>query len=432
MIETAGIQGEVERLSTDDLLDVVDQLGRLRRPTSDTELVSQLEALERVKAAAAGAQASLAYSLARETGSDDLSVGAEIALARRESPHRGGRLLDLARALVEDLPHTFYALTTGDISEARAMIIATELDELGPGDRRAADAELFPAAAELGDHQLREHMRAIAMRLDDEAATRRQLQARADRRVTGRSLGDGTARITAVIKEEHFAAVVRALDTSAGSARAAGDQRTHGQIKADTLVERITGVDSAVPVPIRVDLVLDAETLLGISPEPGRVSGTGTIPAGLCRLLVKEASRSGRATLRRLYALPASGDLVALESRQRRFPQGLADLIVLRDGGVCRTPWCDAPIRHFDHVVPDREGGRTAYDNGQGLCERCNFAKEQPGWVHWVDTGNGHAVGILTPAGHLHTSLPPPRPGPLPRPSPTRLEAVFTELVLTA
>ena len=268
MIETAGIQGEVERLSTVDLLDVVDQLGRLRRPTSDTELVSQLEALERVKAAAAGAQASLAYSLARETGSDDLSVGAEIALARRESPHRGGRLLDLARALVEDLPHTFYALTTGDISEARAMIIATELDELGPGDRRAADAELFPAAAELGDHQLREHMRAIAMRLDDEAATRRQLQARADRRVTGRSLGDGTARITAVIKEEHFAAVVRALDTSAGSARAAGDQRTHGQIKADTLVERITGVDSAVPVPIRVDLVLDAETLLGISPEP--------------------------------------------------------------------------------------------------------------------------------------------------------------------
>jgi len=50
------------------------------------------------------------------------------------------------------------------------MIIATELELLGPDDRRAADAQMFRAAAGLGDHQLREHARAIAMRLDDDAA----------------------------------------------------------------------------------------------------------------------------------------------------------------------------------------------------------------------------------------------------------------------
>ena len=432
MSESPGIYGGTERLATDDVLALVDQLGRLRRPTSDTELVSQLEALERVKAAAAAAQASLAYSLARENGRDDLSVGAEIGLARRESPHRGGRLLDLARALVEDLPHTFDSLTVGDISEARALIIASETSQLSPADRRAADRELFPEAAELGDLQLRERARAVAFRLDDEAATRRQLQARNDRRVTGRSLGDGTARITAVVKEEHFAAMVRSLDTAAGSARAAGDQRTHGQIRADTLVERVTGLDTATPVPIRVDLVLDAETLLCDSPEPGRVSG-GPLPAGLCRLLVKEASQGGRATLRRLYAIPESGELVALESRQRTFPRGLADLIGLRDGGVCRTPWCNAPVRHHDHVVPAREGAATTADNGQGLCERCNYVKELPGWIQWVEIGDGrHQVGLMTPAQHVYSSNAPPLPRATDQPQSSQLEALFAELVLAA
>ena len=33
-------------------------------------------------------------------------TGAQIALARRESPAKGGRLLGLARALVTEMPHT--------------------------------------------------------------------------------------------------------------------------------------------------------------------------------------------------------------------------------------------------------------------------------------------------------------------------------------
>jgi len=156
------------------------------------------------------------------------------------------------------------------------------------------------------------------------------------------------------------------------------------------------------------------------------------MPASMVRLLVQQATSQGRATLRRVFAVPGTGELVAMESRQRTFPAALAELISLRDGGCCRTPWCDAPIRHIDHVVPDREGGRTDLDNGQGLCERCNYVKERPGWVHWVDTSHGHSVGVLTPAGHVHASLPPPRPGPRVRPSPTRLEAVFADLVLAA
>jgi len=433
MIEPAVGERGPSRLTTSDLHALIERLDRIQRATTDTELVAQLEVLERLKAAAAAAQARVAYALARLSGApDDASLGAEIGLARRESPHAGRRHLDLARALVEQLPHTLHLLAVGDLSEARAMIIATETEHLSAEDRRSADAELFDRAGDLGEAQLRDRARSVALRLDESAASRRQLQARRERRVTGRSLGDGTARITAVIKQEHFAAVVHALDAAAGLARAAGDPRTHGQVKADTLVERITGLDTLGALPVRVNLVIGAESLLGDSTEPGHLVGTGPVPASLCRQLVLRASQEARATLRQLFVTPDDRELVTLQSRQRTFPRALAELIDLRDGGTCRTPWCNAPIRHRDHVVPAREAGPTDADNGQGLCELCNYVKESPGWIAWVGDTGRHQVGILTPAQQIHYSHPPPLTGDPGPPPLTRIETYFANLVLAA
>jgi hypothetical protein len=44
-------------------------------------------------------------------------VAAQIALARRESPNRGSRLLGLAKALVTEMPHTLAALDSGQLNE---------------------------------------------------------------------------------------------------------------------------------------------------------------------------------------------------------------------------------------------------------------------------------------------------------------------------
>jgi hypothetical protein len=83
---------------------------------------------------------------------------------------------------------------------------------------------------------------------------------------------------------------------------------------------------------------------------------------------------------------------------------------------VCRTPWCDAPIRHHDHVKGDAAGGATAADNGQGLCEACNYAKEVPGWTAQADPDAG-TVWTTTPTGHDYPSPEPAPPGPTQRPS---------------
>lgn len=67
-----------------------------------------------------------------------------MALARRESPHRGFRLLGLARLLVADLPGTLEAMATGVVLEWRATLVAQAAVVLDPADRRLLDAELAP------------------------------------------------------------------------------------------------------------------------------------------------------------------------------------------------------------------------------------------------------------------------------------------------
>lgn len=64
-----------------------------------------------------------------------------------------------------------------------------------------------------------------------------------------------------------------------------------------------------------------------------------------------------------------------------------------------------------DHVQPYANGGATTAFNGQGLCERCNYAKEAVGWQHTVaspQAGSGHSVTITTPTGHTYRSQAPP------------------------
>jgi hypothetical protein len=199
-------------------------------------------------------------------------------------------------------------------------------------------------------------------------------------------------------------AVHTALRRHAESLHGQGDPRTVSQIMADTLVARCTGREQASGTPVEVQLVMTDHTLLGDDPEPARVVGYGPVPAWLGRRLVREAEQ---AWLRRLYREPRGTGLVAMDSRRRRFAGRLRQFLVIRDD-VCRTPSCDAPIRHLDHPVPVARGGHTSRDNGQGLCEQCNYVKEGPGWSTTVD---GDVVTTTTPTGARHTTRPQPGPG---------------------
>jgi hypothetical protein len=101
---------------------------------------------------------------------------------------------------------------------------------------------------------------------------------------------------------------------------------------------------------------------------------------------------------------------VAMDSKARFFPAGLKRFLQVRDD-TCHTPYCDAPIRHHDHVIAWYAGGPTSSGNGQGLCEACNHTKETPGWTAKQTVGPRHTVATATPTGHTYQSTAPPPPG---------------------
>ncbi|MCW2527414.1 MAG: hypothetical protein JWM76_2274, partial [Pseudonocardiales bacterium] len=191
-----------------------------------------------------------------------------------------------------------------------------------------------------------------------------------------------------------------------------GDEtRTRDQIMADTMIERITGQVTADAVPVEVNLIMTDQALLKFgenSDEPAHLVGGGAIPAELARRMVQDPSGDTTVLLRRLFTSPNAGQLAAMDTKSRLFTANQRKFLLLRDQ-TCRTPWCDAPIRHADHITPADDGGETSIANGQGLCQACNHAKQAPGWRQEVDDQG--IVTTTTPTGHRYQSHPPAPPG---------------------
>ncbi|MEV3904982.1 DUF222 domain-containing protein [Mycobacterium sp. NPDC050551] len=387
-------------------------------------LWARLGELETAKSAAAAEQARVTAELDRMRRAAEAAAGmpaakrgrglaAEIALARRDSPHRGGRHLGFARALVHEMPHTFAALECGALSEWRATLIVRESACLSIADRGALDAELCGNVRQLagkGDKRITAEAKKIAYRLDPQAVVDRAAKAVGERTVTIRPAPDTMTYVTALLPVAQgvgvYAALKRAADTTF-------DDRSRGQVMADTLVARITGTPADVAAPVAVNLVITDQTLLAGDPEPAHLQGHGPIPAPVARRMVHDAvaDKRSKATLRRLYTHPRSGALVAMESRSRCFPKALATFIDLRDQ-TCRTPYCDAPIRHHDHAQPHHHGGPTSALNGLGECAACNYTKEADGWqVTTTEIDGTHTAAFTTPTGATYDSTAPPPPG---------------------
>jgi hypothetical protein len=149
--------------------------------------------------------------------------------------------------------------------------------------------------------------------------------------------------------------------------------RSRGQILADTLVERLTGQATAGDVNVEVQIVVPVETLLDPdSPLPAQIAGHGPIPAHIARELL--ATTAGKKSLRHLVV--RDGIVIGGDSRRRTFDGTLETFIRARDGNRCTAPYCDAPIRHIDHVQRWAAGGRTEFANGRGYCEFHNYVRE--------------------------------------------------------
>ncbi|HIZ99445.1 MAG TPA: HNH endonuclease, partial [Candidatus Janibacter merdipullorum] len=351
----------------------------------------------------------------------------EVALARRCSPTQGGRHVGVAATLTSDLPHTMAALTAGEISEWRATIMVRETTCLSAADRAEVDRRLATDLTRLGDRALAAAAQRACIDLDQEAVVERRRRAVASRNVTTRPAPDGMAYLSvlgplsdvvgayASLSAAEKARFVATGDPAVDAARAA-DDRGRGAWMADTALERLSGRSEGQAQPVEVGLVMSESAIV---PTVGRdapgdapaaedrveVPGWGAMPGDMARAhLLRLVDEGATVWLRRLWTSPDGRDLVAMDSRRRLFTGGLRRLVELRDP-TCRVPWCDAPTREVDHVVPFARGGRTRADNAMGTCQRHNLDKEQPGWETVVTSsgldpgGRAHEVLLRTPTG---------------------------------
>jgi Domain of unknown function (DUF222)/HNH endonuclease len=432
--------------------DLIAAAGSLHLSRDSAGLIDQLRGLEDLKCLVAGLQARIAVAFdaaqrraqaqagipAAEQGQ---GVAPQIALARRESPNRGSRLLGLAKALVTEMPHTLAALDTGQLNEWRATLLVRETACLSAADRCAVDEELAADTGTFtgaGDRAIVAAARAASYRRDPRSVTDRASHAAAERHLSLRPAPDTMTYLTALLPVAQGVAVHAALSRHADTLHSDGDPRSRGQIMADALVERTTGTPGGIS-GVEIQLIMTDRTLFQGDSEPARLTGYGIVPAGWARTVLTQGQGQGQgpgpgpgpgpqdhakttgggtnpgspvldAWVRRLYTAPGTGNLIAMDSRARLFPAGLRRFIQARDD-TCRTPYCDAPIRHHDHIIPWHNGGTTDPANGAGLCEACNHTKETPGWKAIPRPGPRHTIKVQTPTGHSYRSTAPPPPG---------------------
>ena len=403
--------------------------------------------LEELKNAATAVQAELtvvvhdsqrAADQARGISADETArvVGAQLGLARRESPRLGTRFLGVARAVTMEMPHTAAALRAGRIDEWQATQVVAETAYLSVQHRRRVDEAIQGALGKTSGRRLAGLARQTAYRLDPEAAVARRAKAERERRVWVRPAPDTMTWLTALLPVKDGVACLAALEAAANSA--GEDTRGRGQVMADTLVERLTGrrascapqvpapqladaqpetchsnaesnhasrnASDVTPVPVvTVNLLVPIETLTGESPAD--LEGFGPIPADLARQFLAENEEAG-GVIRRVFTAPDTGELITMDSRARRFTGLLAAFVRLRDQ-TCRTPFCDAPIGQIDHIQRHADGGPTSACNAEGFCARCNYTKEHPD----LRVTGSAAEQTTATRGLSETSTPPAPPG---------------------
>ncbi len=202
-------------------------------------LIDEIRALEEEKSALAARQARLTVAfeqLQRRQQADagipadrlGAGIGAQIALARGESPAKGNRLLGLAKALVTEMPHTLAAVETGQLNEWRATLLVRETASLSSADRSSVDEELAPDTGTLtgaGDRAVVAAARAAAYRRDPRSVTQRAAHAATERHVSLRPAPDTMCYLTALLPVSAGVAVHAALTRHADTLRSGGDER---------------------------------------------------------------------------------------------------------------------------------------------------------------------------------------------------------------
>ena len=335
------------------------------------------------------------------------------------------RELNRALFLHDHFPGVWELCRAGQLDGYRAGVIAdhvrhtvsdpVQLKEIG---RRLAEffgrhlsgahgLEGVPAVVVCTAKQLRNKLDYEVRRLQRADAERRHREAVADRHVRTSELADGMGHLGVTATVDQVLVAERRLTLAAKQLREQGDQRTVAQLRSDLAMDLLCGREAGVPVPRFPRPVIMAtvpvQTLMGVSDEPGVLSGGTPITAGHARSLAMQAG----ATWFRMLTDPAGRVVEVSTSAYKPTPPIWRETVATWES--CFEPACSVPATHaeVDHRVPWPRGETTPPNLWPG-CKRGHTAKHAEGFT--IETTPEGAFVLRTRAGFAHEITPPPRP----------------------
>jgi Domain of unknown function (DUF222) len=343
----------------------------------------------------------------------------------------------------DSLPATYAALGRGELDDRRAGVLADALQHTTPELARAVEAVLLPAAADLSPARLRARALELLAELDATAVDARHEQAQRAADVRAYATGDGMATLAGDMTADQAAACYDLIDQLATMAKADGDPRPIGQLRAAIHAMLILRpADHGLPgVTVNLTVTAALDGLEGASARGGEVNGF-PISAAQVRELLRRVGALGLSTPDggaltlaltdghgRLLATVPAAELARLAERgcpehpeadcgcpvlgppaatdgyrptaaQRRF-------VRTRDRR-CRFPNCGqrAGWADIDHLIAHARGGATTCVN---LCCACRshhrlktFAR---GWTFRMEPDG--TLHVTSPSGITRTTRPP-------------------------
>jgi hypothetical protein len=191
----------------------------------------------------------------------------ELALVLNCSRTAATRLADSAALLTERLPATWAALADGQLDWPRARALAAELvdpaRDVAPHVLAEVEAAVLPRARERSIPALQAAVRKELLRRDAAAADRRRRQAERAADVVVRPARDGMAHLSAFLPHPLAVAIGKTVDSYARMAKADGDARPIGPLRAGVLTDLVLRAwdTSRPPVTAHVTVLAPLDTL---------------------------------------------------------------------------------------------------------------------------------------------------------------------------
>lgn len=336
--------------------------------------------------------------------------------------------LNVVLYLAEDFPFLWDLCRSGRCDTWRATLVADLIRHAvaRPEDRAAVARRIRPflvrhlrpvegleelcgvdAVLTCSKKQLRNKVAYELKKVQAASAEERFRRKHAERAVTSTDGEDGISWLTVQSTTDKVLLARRRLTLTAKQLQAHGDERTLDQLRSDLAIELLTGCTSGAPLPAYarpvVNLTVPIQTVMGLSDDPGMLSGGTVVPAALARVIAQQPG----GTWHRMLTDPA-GRMVELSTASYRPTKAIWEHVVA-EHGTCFRSGCDVPATEaeLDHRVRWPEG-KTEPGNLWPGCKTDHKAKHAPGFSI-VQTAGG-SFELRTPAGFRHRINRPEHP----------------------